>query len=127
MSVDEVVFVREREGAADANPAKKPKTAPKPKLGGTKPKAKALKDQPHVALVAPQYGPSGQSLKRSYAKLKILGLFPDKARAERAAKAYIVRNGGVAENFGSGYPSFEGGTYDSAMQVLVKHAGELMG
>ena len=127
MSVDEVVFVREREAAADANPAKKPKTAPKPKLGGFKPKAKALKDQPHVALVAPHYGPSGQSMKRSYARLKILGLFPDKARAERAAKTYIALHGGEVESFGTGYPNLEGDTYDSSMQVLVKHAGEMMG
>ena len=66
-------------------------------------------------------------MKRSYARLKILGLFPDKARAERAAKTYIALHGGEVESFGTGYPNLEGDTYDSSMQVLVKHAGEMMG
>ena len=49
MSVPEVIFVREREAAADANAAKKPKTTPKPKAA-SKPKANAVKDQPHVVI-----------------------------------------------------------------------------
>lgn len=126
MSVPEVPgVVREREPAADANAAKKPKTAPKPKAA-PKPKSKAVKDQPHVVVEVPHNGPSGQSIKRSYGRLKILGLYPDKARAERAAKAYIQRKGGDAEAFGTGYPNLEGDTWDSQLQVIVRHAGEMI-
>ena len=89
MSVPEVPgVVREREPAADAKAAKKPKTAPKPKAA-FKLKVKAVKDQNHVVIEVPHNGPSGQSIKRSYGRLKVLGLYPDKARAERAAKAHI--------------------------------------
>jgi hypothetical protein len=126
MSVPEVIFVREREAAADASAAKKPKTTPKPNAA-SKPKAKAVKDQPHVVIEVPHNGPSGQSIKRSYGRLKILGMYPDKARAERAAKVYIQRNGGEVEAFGTGYPNIEGDTWDSQLQVIVKHAGEMIG
>ena len=102
------------------------KTTPKPKAA-SKPKAKAVKDQPHVVIEVPHNGPSGQSIKRSYGRLKILGMYPDKARAERAAKVYIQRNGGEVEAFGTGYPNIEGDTWDSQLQVIVKHAGEMIG
>jgi hypothetical protein len=54
-------------------------------------------------------------------------MYPDKARAERAAKVYIQRNGGEVEAFGTGYPNIEGDTWDSQLQVIVKHAGEMIG
>ena len=126
MSVPEVPgVVREREPAPDAKAAKKPKTAPKPKAA-FKLKVKAIKDQNHVVIEAPHNGPSGQSIKRSYGRLKVLGLYPNKARAEQAAKVHISRKGGEVESFGTGYPNLEGDTWDSQLQVLVKLAGDML-
>jgi hypothetical protein len=31
------------------------------------------------------------------------------------------------EAFGTGYPNIEGDTWDSQLQVIVKHAGEMIG
>lgn len=87
---------------------------------------KAFKDQPHVVIEAPHNGPSGQSIKRSYGRLKVLGLYPNKARAEQAAKVHISRKGGEVESFGTGYPNLEGDTWDSQLQALVKLAGDML-
>ena len=60
---------------------------------------------------APHNGPKGQGNKRSYGSLKIKGLYPSKAAAERAATAYVqnvrVRYCGSteADAIGTGYPA----------------------